>query len=145
MPSPVAPTLTTYCIITPYPPDHVSPLSSPFDNPLPRPYVYHHRLWPDNHIHRLYPLVTATMRNAHLSAVFIPAQNQNNMPCVVQLCAMDTKMQINTLPSRALQACLQHLHESRVLKRCGNTLFVIKLFIYYGRAWHLVIVTSAWT
>ena len=77
MPSPVAPTLTTYCIITPYPPDHVSPLSSPFDNLLPCLYVCHHRLWPDNYIHRLYPLVTATMRNAHLSAyaLFIPAKN----------------------------------------------------------------------
>jgi hypothetical protein len=41
---------------------------------------------------------------------------------------------INTLPSRALQACLQHLHESRVLQCCGNTLFVIKLFIDYGYA-----------
>lgn len=73
------------------------PLSSPFDNLLPRPYVYHHRLWPDNYIHRLYPLVTATMRNAHLSAYALlssyPRKIKNNIPCVVQLCAMDTKMQ----------------------------------------------------
>ena len=39
---------------------------------------------------------------------------------------------INMLPSCALQACLEHLHESRVLKCCGNTLFVVELFIDYG-------------
>jgi hypothetical protein len=67
------------------------------------------------------------------------AQNQNIMPYVVHLCAMDTKGQSanNTLqstPFRVLQTCLQHLHESLILKCCGHTLFVIKLLIDYGHA-----------